>query len=241
MPEVVQGSVVVLVHSPIVGADTWGPVADALRGWERSVLVPDVARGGPEFWGPQVQSVVDHVRQARQQGPVVLVAHSGAGQLLPHIGTGLRAAGLEVGAYVLVDAGLPTDGSSRLEQLRTEAPDLARELGDLLASDRTFPNWVDEDLTPLVRDPRRRRRLLDGLRPLPEAYWTEPIPAVVGWPDAPCGVLLLSDGYSATARRARDEGWVLVDLHAGNHFHMLADPDGVARALGEIVDGLHRA
>jgi hypothetical protein len=165
---------------------------------------------------------------------VTVVAHSGAGQLLAHLGHALRAGGAPVEGYLFVDAGTPTGGGSRLDQLRGEDPAFAQELGTLLASGELFPNWDDDLLAPLVPDADRRRRLVDGIRPLPSGYWREPIPAVSGWPDAPCGALLLSNGYEATEAEARARGWSVRRLGEKNHFLMLAEPATVAREVVEL-------
>lgn len=228
----------VLVHSPLVGPDTWAPVADGLRRRGHRVTVPVLSRTGSPHWAAHTATVVEQVAAVDGPRRVVLVAHSGAGQLLGHIAEALRDRDVEVAAHVLVDAGVPTDGGSRLDQLRAEAPDLADHLDELLRGGGAFPDWGPDLLAPLVPDPDRRRRLLDGLRPQGIEYWAEPIPVVDGWPDAPCGVLLLSNGYAATAARARREGWPLHDLAADNHFLLLADPDAVGDHLRRLVDDL---
>jgi hypothetical protein len=229
----------VLVHSPIVGPDTWTPVAAVLeaRGW--TALVPDlVDDGSSPLWRQHVDAVVTQVAgHGATDAPLVIAGHSGAGQLLEHIGDELRRTGSVVVGYLHVDAGVPTDGRSRLTQLRDEAPDLAEELEAVLDAGGRFPDWNDELLTALVPDPDRRAVLVAGIRHQPPAYWTETIPAVAD--DAtPRGVLLLSDGYVATERAAIARGWPLRDVAARNHFHHLVDPGEVTDAMLELVTGL---
>jgi len=48
------------------------------------------------------------VAAAEPGSPLFLVAHSGAGYLLPPLGSTERAAGRAVRGYVFVDAGLPS-------------------------------------------------------------------------------------------------------------------------------------
>lgn len=228
----------VLVHSPLVGPETWELVGDWLRTRGHEVVVPTLGDDGDPRWAGHVRSVVSHVPRAVSAASVVLVAHSGAGQLLALVGRSLAEEGVTVGGYVLVDAGLPTDGASRLGQIRAEDPDRARGLEELLRAGGRFPDWSADDLAPEVPDADLRQRLLDGLRPQPLDYWTEPMPAVETWPDAPCGVVLLSDGYAATEDRARRQGWPLRDLRAGNHFLTVTDPGSVGAALLEVVNAM---
>jgi hypothetical protein len=231
-----------LVHSPIVGPDTWALVAGELMGRGHQALVPELpADAEGEYWRAHVDAIAGAAVSSFPAGTAVtVVAHSGAGQLLGQLAAALPQRGITVEAYVLADAGLPTRGASRMEQLRTESPEFADELGAVFAAGGRFPQWSDEQLAGLVGDPQRRRRLREGLRPLPLEYWTEPIPDNSQWPDAPCGVLLFSAGYEPTAAAARAAGWPVRDLRADNHFLALADPGRVAGELLALRDALAR-
>lgn len=230
----------VLVHSPIVGPDTWEPVAEELRGRGHQALVPELPKApAAEFWRSHVGAVTDAVgRAVTRNTAVTVVAHSGAGQLLAPLAAALPPHSVE--AYLLADAGLPTGGRSRLQQLRAEAPAFADELEAVFAAGARFPDWRDELLAGLVPHDDRRRRLAAGVRQLPRGYWTEPIPDHPAWPDAPVGVLLFSPGYAVTAAAAREAGWPLRDLQAANHFLAVADPVTVAEELltvrAELLD-----
>ncbi len=48
-------------------------------------------------------------------------------------------------------------------------------------------------------------------RPRPPEFFTEPLPLVADWPDAPCGYLLTTEHYRPCARMARMRGWPVVD------------------------------
>ena len=52
----------------------------------------------------------------------------------------------------LVDAGIPTDGKSRLEFMEAEDPPFARDLRQHLTAGGRFPEWTEEDLSSLVPD-----------------------------------------------------------------------------------------
>lgn len=225
-----------LVHSPIVGADTWEPVAAQLRRGGTPACVPRLSDSGHgPFWRQHVAAVLTTAQSEIAAGEnVAVVGHSGAGQLLALVAAAMRDAGWHVDACLFVDAGLPTRGTSRLDQLRSQEPAFADELEAALDSGVGFPQWDDRVLAPLVPDSARRARLLQGVRRLPRAYWDEPIPAVAGWPLVPCGVLLLSDGYEPTARAALEAGWPVRRVPAGNHFLGLMDPQRVADELLDL-------
>jgi hypothetical protein len=226
-----------LVHSPIVGPDTWEPVAGELRARHLSVAVATVTDEGAEpFWRQHVTSAVQSLERDVPAGSdVIVVVHSGAGQLAAHLSHQLSERGYGPAGFLFVDAGLPTGGSSRLDQLRDEAPEFAAELEGILAAGRPFPDWHDEQLRPLVPDRNRRHRLLAGLRHLPFGYWTEIIPSVPDRDVTPAGVLLLSSGYEITAATARQCGWPVRRLDADNHFHMLNAPADVADELRSLA------
>ncbi|HSJ45657.1 MAG TPA: hypothetical protein VK923_13335 [Euzebyales bacterium] len=232
----------VLVHSPITGPGTWEPVADELHQRGIPATVPDlIDDGSPPFWRQHARCVVRSIAEDIDPGaPLVLVAHSGAGQLLGVLGPVLRDAGYRVTAEILADAGLPPAGHSRLEQLGDDAPGAADGLREALDEGVPFPAWDDETLRPLVPDERRRQRLRDELRPQPAGYWLEQIPTAVDWPDAPVGVLIFSDGYAGTVDAATQHGWPLRRLEGDNHFLALANAPHVTDELlaltAEIVD-----
>lgn len=232
----------VLVHSPITGPGTWEPVAAELDQRDIPAAIPAlIDDGSPPFWRQHARCVVRGIAEDIEPGvPLVLVAHSGAGQLLGVLGPVLRDAGYRVAAEILADAGLPPGGRSRLEQLGDDAPDVAEELRDALDDGTPFPAWDDQTLRPLVPDDGQRQRLRDELRPQPAAFWVEQIPTSVDWPDAPVGALIFSDGYPTTVAAAEERGWPLRRLDGDNHFLALADAPHVADELvaltGEIVD-----
>jgi hypothetical protein len=229
----------VLIHSPICGPDTWEPVAEILAADGAQVVVPHLAVDDAPFWRSHTRSIVRSIAKEVPGGtPLVLVAHSSAGQLLGVLGLVLRDVGYQVISYILADAGLPPQNQSRLEQLDTVAPELASELRQHFAAGGSYPNWSDAALRPLVPDNQRRRRLLEGVRQPPYAFWEETIPSAGDWPDAAVGVLLFSRSYEATARAAREHGWPLRRLAANNHFLSLTDESAVAEELLVLADEL---
>lgn len=225
---------IVLVPSPLVGPYSWSLVQGELaeRGWETLVSV-DLRDplGRQPYWQRTVGGVQAALHEIPDGQPIALVGHSGAGPLLPAAGAAVR---LPISAYLFVDAGLSHPGGSRLDAIAGEDAVSAAELRAALDAGLRFPAWTDDDLRQIVPDPDRRRSLLNELRPRGREYWTEELPGVSGWPNAPCAYLQFSSPYQSAAERARRAGWPTRYLAAG-HFHQLVDPSGVADALVELL------
>jgi hypothetical protein len=229
----VSAEVFILVHSPLVGPVTWALVADELRRTGAEAVIPvleDVEGATEPNWKQHAMSAARTLASIPADRALALVAHSGAGPLLPAI---RQVSHRPVVAYLFVDAGIPKDGASRLDLMGEESPDFAMRFRRALASGERFPAWSDADLAEVIPDAERRRHLLAELRPRPLAFFEEPIPVFPGWPDAPCGYLKFSLVYEPYAALARQNGWVCRELPAG-HFHMLVDPPEVARALLDL-------
>ncbi|CAN5914409.1 hypothetical protein BH23ACT10_BH23ACT10_16920 [soil metagenome] len=230
----------VLIHSPLAGAGTWQPVADILADRGLVTTVPELTDdGAPPFWRQHTRCVVRGIAEHIEPGiPLVLVAHSAAGQLLGVLGPVLRDAGYHVAAEILADAGLPPEGRSRLDQLDDDAPERAEQVRSLLDEGVGFPSWTDDEIAPLVPDDDRRAQLLEQLRPPPAAYWVEQIPTAVDWPDAPVGALIFSSSYAPTLQAATDNGWLVNTLDTDNHLLMLVNEQQVADELLALTDRL---
>lgn len=228
-----RGALIVFVASPLVGPNSWSPLREALAsgGWESVIAleVRDPLKRRP-FWQRTVDGVEQSLRDVPEAPPVVLVGHSGAGPLLPAAAGAIRQ---RVAASLFVDAGLPAPGVSRLDAIAAEGPQgaaFAEELAAILDAGGRFPEWTGAELAPLIPDAERRRQLLAGVRPRGRDYWSEPLPMVRGWPDAPCAYLRYSEPYAPAAERAAGMGWPVRHL-PGGHFHHLVDEHTVADAL----------
>ena len=233
----------VLAHSPLVGSASWGALPDVLRAQGHDVVVVEVTDDDePPFAQRYVARAATQVRETVGARPVVLVGHSGAGYLLPLVGAARRALRSRVAGYVFLDAGLPpVRPSSRLDLLATEAGDdewLAGFRAELAAGGR-YPTWTDDDLADLVPDDERRRAVVASLRPRAEPFFTETLAVAADWPDAPCGMVRLSESYDQPARLARSRGWPVVSADpAGGHFAACVEPDRVADLVGEVLGRL---
>lgn len=217
-----------LVHSPLVGASTWEPVAATLVDAGYAVILPDLVgtlTAGPPYHQRQAQVITDSAAGR----PVILVGHSGAGPLL---GTAGLMLGAEARGYVFVDAGLPTPGRSWMQ---TVSPDLAAQLRAMASPEGWLPPWSqwwgDEELAALLPDPVVRDRFASECPQLPLALFEEIHPPAPGWPNAPGGYLQLTEAYEADAAAAGELGWPVIQ-HQSHHLAPLTDPNLVA---GEIL------
>ena len=228
----------VLLHSPLVGASTWRPVAEVLRSRGRAVLLPSLADAfaGPGPYYPRlVSAAADAIAAGAGRGPLVLVGHSGAGALLPAVAGAVG--GGRVVRTVFADALLPHPGRSWFStvpaELSTRLRGLAR--GGLLPPwDEWFPPGTVEELLP---EPGQRARFRAELPRLPLAYFEEAAPAAE---DAPprCGVYVQwSEGYAAEAHQAEQYGRPVIRRSA-HHLAMLTEPRETAAVLEEAVGAL---
>jgi alpha/beta hydrolase family protein len=227
-------SLVVLVHSPLVGPFTWSMVAEQLQQRKVDVLVPkltDRDDSNLPYWDQHTEAVKQALANIPQERRVVLVGHSGAGPLLPAIH---RAIAQSVAACLFVDASLPHPGQSRFDELAINARDLAQKLRPFLVAGGSYPNWGAEELREILPDTFIREQLLAELHPRHLRFFEEKMPDVAIWPHAPCGYMLLSEAYLVQLEQAQRAGWPSRLFDAG-HFHMLVDPAAVTTVMVELL------
>jgi hypothetical protein len=229
----------VLVHSPLTGPAAWGRLAELLRGEQVDVGVVDVQDDDEApFADRYVARAIGQIVDGAPAGPAVLVAHSGAGALLPPIASALHGIGQPVGGYVFLDAVLPLPGQpSRLDLLREEGGGFAAAFADSLRAGARFPTWTADDLADIVPKEQDRVALVRSLRPRGHDFFTEPLPDTVGWPDAPCGYLRTSAAYDHWVTVAEQRDWPIVRRDLG-HFPALADAEATLQAVQELTAGL---
>jgi hypothetical protein len=161
---------------------------------------------------------------------VTVIAHSGAGPLVPAVVAALSHRSIEVERAVLLDAGMPGPGRSRLDLLRTESPELAAEFDALLAAGGAYPDWTAEQLAELVPDPRT---VLAAVRARREDFWREPLPPVELPPDLQCAYVQLSAAYETSAATAHNLGWPVARAELG-HLAMLGRAEEVAALIRQV-------
>jgi hypothetical protein len=224
----------VLIHSPLVGPLTWSLVAHEMQQRGLNVLVPSL-RDAPDskepFWKQHARSVAQALAHVSAETSLTLVAHSGAGPLLPAI---RHALAQPVHAYVFVDAGIPRADASRLDLMKIEDPPWAEQFQQELERGEQFPTWSVDDLQEVIPDESLRQQMVAEIRPRALDFFTELIPVFDGWPDAPCIYIQLSAVYEQPATQVRQAGWQVHKLEAG-HFHMLVDADTVTDLIVSSV------
>jgi hypothetical protein len=222
--------VYVLIHSPLVGKLTWKLVADQMRQQGQKVVIPtllDSQDSKEPFWKQHAESVSQALTHILQNNTIILVAHSGAGPLLPIIRQSIAN---PVKAYVFVDAGIPRDGATRLDLMNSEDSEWAKQFEEKLKHGGHFPDWSSDDLHEIIPDENLRKQLVAEINPRKLDFFTEPIPVFHEWPDAPCIYILFSPPYIRAEIEAQQHGWKTYKLDAG-HFHMLVD----AKAVADII------
>ena len=230
-----RNNLYVLIHSPLVGPLTWKIIADEMKERGLNVLVPalqDWPDSKEPFWKQHAESVSHALVDLPKDTRLILVAHSGAGPLLPVISQSIPN---PVHTYVFVDAGIPRDGATRLDLMKSEDPEWANQFQEQLERGERFPTWSIDDLQEIIPDETLRRQMVAELRPRGLDFFTEPIPVFREWPDAPCVYIQFSEAYKWDTAQARLAGWPTHEVEAG-HFHMLVDSKTVTDMLVKAVN-----
>lgn len=233
-PGVVNGGAVdpafVFVHSLLLGPLTWAPVAARLAVSGKVAVVPSLVHvtdvDDPPFWPPVAAEVNAAVSHLPQDQPIVLVAHSNAGLLVPVL---VQAACRPVAGCLFVDARLPSRTGStpaaspeRLDHLRTKV------------IDGRLPQWTtwwdEDDVAALFPDPQTRSTVSAEQPRLPLSYYEQQIPVPAGWDDRPCGYVLFGPPYDDMAQEAEIRGWDVAEV-SGGHLHQVVDPDAVTACI----------
>ena len=224
---------IVLLHSPLLGGLTWQAVAADLRGRGRAASAPSwpvLSSLTGDFYRSLATALADELGES----PAVVVAHSGAGALIP----ALESAWGGLRGVIFADAILPHPGRSWFD---TAPPQLAEslragaEFGMLPSWERWWPPGALERLVP---DATSRDALIGELAALPLDYFAEPAPTIEL--AAPAAFLRLSGAYDEEARGATRQGWPVVSLPL-HHLAMLTHPEAVASAIASLADRMEHA
>ncbi|MBT2520022.1 hypothetical protein [Arthrobacter sp. ISL-28] len=222
-----------LIHSPLVDAATWAPVAARLRKRGHEAVIPDLSPALSDG-GSHVSRQAELAAAAVGHGPVYLVAHSAAGPLLPLIAHQLGMQDIAVLASVFVDAALPHPGQSALDVLPAAA---VQHLHDMTVEGWLPPWtswWSPEQLGAMLPDEQLRNALIEACPPLPESLFTEVLPNVGEHELGTCCYIRLSSNYEPFAAAAGKAGWPVRHL-TGHHLAILTTPGAVADVLHHIV------
>jgi hypothetical protein len=223
----------ILVHSPLLGPLTWRAVAGALRQRGHAADVspwPKIS----QMREPLYPSLADTLAMGLggHEKPQILVAHSGAGALIPEVAKRFIA---PIAGVIYADAILPHPGRSWFDtapeplraQLRAGAP-----FGELPKWDEWWPPGALERLLP---DQQQRDALIAELEPPPLAYFEEQAP-LTQW-NGPTAYLQLSGAYDDEGQYAVRQGWPVVRLPL-HHLAMLTHAEAVAGAIHGLAERL---
>lgn len=221
------------IHSPFVGPDTWREVADVMKGYGWSVALPSLAEAFSGN-GPYLPRLAEAVWSAAAAGePTVLIAHGGAGALVP---SALAVASVD--AIILVDALVAVPGSS----WRLEAPAELTERLDTFVDCGLLPEWHRWFSARLLRemlpDDEVCETFIEALPRVPATFLDEIIPDAADWPPQRAAYLQLSDSYVEEAGKAERAGMLVAHLPS-HHLAMMTMPDEVGDALQVLLEKLN--
>jgi pimeloyl-ACP methyl ester carboxylesterase len=230
-------TVLVLVHSPLLGPSVWKWVARELQDRGRSAVVPSLPTlaAVPSPSWRQVCAAVS--RASHPAGTVLVVGHSGAGTLLPAVAESCSA---EVVGMVFVDAFLPPSGG-------TASLIPAEFIGELRAraTDDVLPPWStwlgQSVMQELVPDAAQRAELERDMSPLRLSSLLKPVPIPDHWERRACAYVLLSaESYARSAADARARGWPVAEVPGGKHLDPVRRPRDVTSALLDVERAMPR-
>lgn len=215
-----------LIHSPFVGAMTWGQVGEVLSRWGHDVSIPSLVQGLARESNFH-EGLIDLAVRDAPTFPWV-IGHSGAGQLLPGV-----ASQTDVDGLIYVDSALPHPGLSRLDSMPVTLADRLTGLrtGESVTA---WPSWFDPStLSELVTNEELMQSFIDDCPRLPWKLLTEPIPDS-RWLDHRSRYLQFSDGYASEVEKAALHGWTVKSLD-GHHLWPLDHPEETAQAIVNLA------
>lgn len=222
-------SVLVLVHSPLVGPSSWRPLDEVARDRGLVVVRPDltaVADAPSPRWRRFVDLAVDAVEE---RSDLIVVGHSGAGAVLPAIGE--RVAD-RLRCLIFVDAVVPPARGAHT------TPKRLRELLDAKTVEGRLPKWLDwwshDVVAELVPDADDRVELYADMPQLPRSFYDEDVSVPVGWSSGSSGYLRLSSAYDEDFERAGIHGWPRASIH-GTHLSIFTNPSNVLDDIESLV------
>lgn len=226
-----SGPRLILLHSPLLGPCSLRTVAQELAALglpAEAPAWPKLSSIGESYYAALSQAMAATIDGAGED-PVVLVAHSGAGALVPALAAHLRA---PVAGVIFLDSILPHPGRSWLDAAPAETREALRagaQMGQLPPWDDWWPPGA---LAKLVPDDAVRQALVAELEPLPLGYFEEAAPETEL--AAPASYLQLSGSYGDEIRVAGRLGWPTISLPL-NHLGPLSHPKAVAAVVRSLA------
>jgi hypothetical protein len=222
-----EGINVLMIHSPLVGPLTLTPLAADLRHRGFEVVVPDLRSALTEP-RPQWEAIVNLICSTADSIDV-LVAHSGAGVLMP-----LIAERLNPRVTAFVDAVVPGDGP--WYQASSAFVDFLASLqqdGPLLPPWHQW--WGADAMSKLIPDEEARKQIAADTPRVPRSFYDDPVPLPSGWKTrSGCCFLQLSPAYDDDRARAEGYGWPLARMD-GRHLDVAVKPAAVGAVLTDLM------
>jgi hypothetical protein len=218
---------VVVLPSPLLGPETYEPLATSLGSLDCAVTVADLP-----VVATTPQSVLAGFESVLAAGCDVVLAHSNAGYYLPAL-VERRSV-----AAIAMDAALPTGDACETRLAPGAFAELIRSLPLTAGRLPPWPEWWwRSEVRPLFPDDGwfdRVRREAPRLLP---AYFTGRLPVTRDWASGPRAYIAFGDTYADEVAFAQTSGW-LVRRFDGHHLAHLAEPDEVARLVRSVCDEL---
>lgn len=221
---------IVLLHSPLLGPSAWRAVAAEFTRLGRPVQSPAWPRLstiGQGYYAALAENLAATIDV--DAAPAILVAHSGAGALVPALAARMTA---PVAGAIFADAILPHPGRSWFDT----APEALREQLRAGVRGGRLPPWNDwwppGVLAKLVPDAAQLAALIAELEPPPLAYFEETAPNTEL--ATPAAYLQLSGAYEKESGVAGGYGWPVSRLPL-HHLAMLTHAETVADALDSLA------
>lgn len=221
----------VLLHSPLVGPGMWQAIVLESRGFDVEVVDFTAVMAGPP---PYYSRLVRTASASVARDIAILVAHSGAGSLVPAIAASGRVSGA-----IFVDALLPHPGQSWFE---TVPESLKTRLESLARNGRVPPWhrwWPDGAIRSLFAHEASYARFVAELKEIPLAYLEETAPALALDDKFAGAYLQLGPGNAAEASIAEGWGWPVKRL-ALHHLALLTHAEEVADGIADLVRSIRR-
>ncbi len=224
-----------LIHSPFLGPSSWWSVGEALDRNGMRALTLDLSDALEA--GGRVYESLGEIAARQITARSILVAHSGAGALVPTI---CRYASGRILGVIFVDALLPHQGRSWFDTAPAALAERIRR-DARLGRAPPWPSWLPESvLADLLPDRDMRESLINSAPQVPLGFLGELAPEC----SAPttqygCAYLQLSEAYRVEAEQSRASGWA-VEQFNGHHLSALTDPAGVAQGIIDLALGLAR-
>ena len=224
-----------LIHSPLVTEVTWSALARVLSDAGFRVTVPafdNVASVSGRYHEHHLAQLVRRI-PPDGDGPVIAVAHSGAGNIL----ASMRPERFD--AHVMLDATFPTSSGSRFDLFDASAVEAWRAIA--YDNNGVLPEAMLRRFGDQIVGDELRAELTGSLRDVPVGLYEETIPVAAGWPSEIARGLYVqwTSVYAADAVRARAAGFD-VRVMPGSHFEMVNKPRAVARVLIDVARALRR-